>query len=523
VFSSNFYEPINFNGFVGVNKKWGYTRLYFLRSEQRFNIINGTRDARGRFTNNFVNKQGDEEFGPVTDDELKSRDMIPWNSQHLVNSKITSQTLFQFKNESALSINLSYAHNQRNEFGTVFNPFRTDLGLGLQTYYYDVRYALAPRNGWETTLGTNGMTQSLTNSGAQTLYPNYSLFDNGVFLFTKKSYERLKLSGGVRYDIRALEIAKLYVAPDGTFQSTEKPGYETRFTGFDKTYQNVSASVGGVYNLTERMAVRANASRGFRAPTVPELSSNGEHVGTFRYEIGNLKAIPEVAYQGDLGLTYESKNVYLELSLFQNNIQNYTYSERVQGPSGQDSVINNAPVFRYTQGNARLRGMEGSVTVNPAQARWISFTQSYSAVFGSNISSKDPEAKYLPFMPPPRWISQVKLTKDRWKNRYRNLYFNIDVEVNQRQDRFLAAYNTETATPAYTLVNMGLGGDVTGNNRKTLFSVYLAVTNLFDIGYQAHQSRLKYLEVNQATGRNGVFNMGRNLSFKVVIPFEAGI
>ncbi|RYF78097.1 MAG: ABC-F family ATP-binding cassette domain-containing protein [Cytophagaceae bacterium] len=93
------------------------------------------------------------------------------------------------------------------------------------------------------------------------------------------------------------------------------------------------------------------------------------------------------------------------------------------------------------------------------------------------------------------------------------------VEVTQQQDRFLAASNTETATPGYTLVHIGAGGDVTGNRKQTLFSVYFSTTNLFDIIYQSHQSRLKYLDRNNATGRVGVFNLGRNVSLKVVVPF----
>jgi iron complex outermembrane receptor protein len=276
-----------------------------------------------------------------------------------------------------------------------------------------------------------------------------------------------------------------------------------------------------VYNLTEKLAFRANASRGFRAPTVPELSSNGVHAGTFRYEIGNIKAIPEVAIQGDLGLTYENKNWYAEVSIFQNSIQNYTYSERVQNKAGKDSLYDgNTPVFRYTQGTARLRGLEGTVTYNPAQARWFAITQSYSAVFGDNLAAKSESAQFLPFMPPPRWISQLKLTKNRIKTNFRNLYLNLDIEHNQRQNRFLAAFNTETATPAYTLIHLGTGGDVVNSSKKTLFSVYLSVNNIFDVAYQAHQSRLKYLDLNQATGRTGVFNMGRNVSLKVVVPIH---
>jgi iron complex outermembrane receptor protein len=522
VYGSNFDEPINFNGFVGLNKRWGYSRVYLVRSFQRFNIITGERNERGRFTTATILPDGEENSRAVTDAELRSRDLIPYNSQRLLNSKIAWNNLLNFQNGGSLSLNLSHARNRRAEFGDVTRPWEPQLDLLLYTNYYDARYNFAPKNEWELTVGTNGMVQRLDNQGFQVLYPNYDLFDNGVFLFAKKNFERLKLSGGLRYDLRVLDIGRLYLDDEGSFQVTPQgPGSE-RFPGFERTYQNLSASLGGVYNLTERLAIRLNGSRGFRAPTVPELSSNGIHAGTFRYEIGNLRAVPEVAYQGDIGLTYESPDWYLDLSLFQNSIQNYTYSERVQSSTGQDTLFNGSvPIFRYTQGNARLRGMEGTVTYNPRAARWFSLTQSYSSVFGENLSATETDSRYLPFMPAPRWITQLKLTRDRWaKNRFRNLYATVDLEIHQRQDRFLAAFGTETATPGYQLVNLGVGGDVVADGRRTLFSVYVSANNLFDVAYQAHQSRLKYLDVNAATGRTGVFNMGRNLSLKLVVPFE---
>jgi len=523
VYGSNFQEPINLNGYIGLNKKWGYTRLHFLRSFQRFNIVTGTRNERGQFTKTIA-QDGQEVDVPVSESELNGRLINPANSQNLYNYKVSLNNYVQL-GEGSLSLNVSYAQNRRLEYGNVFAPGVPDLYFFLQTGYYDARYNLAPRRGWETTVGTNGMYQTLTNRGSETLYPNYNLFDNGVFVFTKKSYDRLKLSGGLRYDLRALDINRLFIDAEGRFQPVQTPGATVRFAGFQNTYQNVSGSLGGVYTLTPQWSLRANASRGFRAPTVPELSSNGEHAGTFRYEIGNLSALPEVSVQADLGTTFESKSFYFDFSLFQNNIRNYTYSERVLTRMGADSLIDGVPVFRYTQGNARLQGLEATATLNPAGARWFSLTQSYSSVFARNLSARTDDARFLPFMPAPRWITQVRFTKDRWKGTdgqggLRNVYVSADLEINQAQNRVLLAYNTETPTPGYTLVGLGFGGDVVGRGKKTLFSVYVAATNLFDVSYQAHQSRLKYLDTNPATGLRGVYSMGRNVSVRLVVPFE---
>ena len=88
------------------------------------------------------------------------------------------------------------------------------------------------------------------------------------------------------------------------------------------------------------------------------------------------------------------------------------------------------------------------------------------------------------------------------------------------QNHFYAANQTETATPGYTLFNLGAGLDVPNGKKETLFSIYISANNLFDKAYQHHLSRLKYAALNEATGRIGVFNIGRNVSFKVVVPLS---
>ena len=53
---------------------------------------------------------------------------------------------------------------------------------------------------------------------------------------------------------------------------------------------------------------------------------------------------------------------------------------------------------------------------------------------------------------------------------------------------------------------------------KRILSLYLSGENLTDRAYQSHLSRLKYLDRNVATGKTGVYNMGRNFSVKMVVP-----
>ena len=64
----------------------------------------------------------------------------------------------------------------------------------------------------------------------------------------------------------------------------------------------------------------------------------------------------------------------------------------------------------------------------------------------------------------------------------------------------------------------GAGADVVSKKGNTVFSLYFSANNLLNTAYQNHLSRIRYAPENIATGRVGVFNMGRNFSIKLVIP-----
>ncbi len=93
------------------------------------------------------------------------------------------------------------------------------------------------------------------------------------------------------------------------------------------------------------------------------------------------------------------------------------------------------------------------------------------------------------------------------------------MDCNLRQNHVYEVAETETATPSYTLFNLAAGTDIHHRGRK-LMTIALTANNLFDRAYQTHLSRLKYADVNQATGRRGVFNMGRNIGIKILVPIQ---
>ena len=515
------YREYDINGTIGINRKWGYSQIYMSNWHQDVNIVTGERDPTGRFQELVRVSSDSEALAPVSDATLRGRTIELANYQNLNNFK-TSWNTFAKIGSGNLSAIISYSQNRRQEFASTLTPGQPALYFYLQNVFYDLKYYFGGQNGWDFTIGGNGLWQHNQNKGLQVLYPGYRSLDNGLFLFAQKKTDRLTINGGLRMDIRLMRINSLYADASGVFSEAPIAGGDVRFAGLNKTYANPTASFGATYAVSNRWTVKANIGRGFRAPSTPELSANGEHTGTFRYEIGSPNLRSETSFQSDLGIAYESPDVSVTASLFQNRINNYTYSEKVLDRFGRDSIVDPArPIltYRYTQGNAVLFGGEAQLTVNPRSVRWFHLTTSYSLVRSRNLSATNDSARYLPFLPPPRVIGQVKLTKSELGNHFRNLYTLLEIEHNWRQNEALLAYGTETQTPGYTLINLGAGSDVVNNNGRALFQLYLTIQNVFDIAYQSHQNRLKYFGVNEATGRRGVYNMGRNVSVKIVVPF----
>lgn len=88
------------------------------------------------------------------------------------------------------------------------------------------------------------------------------------------------------------------------------------------------------------------------------------------------------------------------------------------------------------------------------------------------------------------------------------------------QNNPFTGFDTETATPGFTLLNAGFGSEIFGRNKKSIFSIHFALNNIGNAAYQNHLSRLKYTDINMVTGRTGVFNTGRNFSVKLNVPLN---
>jgi iron complex outermembrane receptor protein len=119
--------------------------------------------------------------------------------------------------------------------------------------------------------------------------------------------------------------------------------------------------------------------------------------------------------------------------------------------------------------------------------------------------------------PAPRLSADVKYEITHDSKVFNNAYLAARMDWCLEQNHYYAAYDTETATPSYVLLGFSAGTDVLIKGKKVA-ELALIVDNLTDVCYQDHLSRLKYADWNVVTGRRGVFNMGRNIVFKLTVP-----
>ena len=505
VLNSRFNEK-NFGGYIGINKSWGYSHIIFSRFDQRIGLIEGERDnASGK----FLLFSGTPIERVATKADLDTRDLfVP--QQRVQHNKFILDNNFAI-NKVRLKINLGYQNNQRQEFGNPEDSREKSLFFDLKTINYNMQLQLPERKEWHTTIGINGMRQTNENKGEEVLIPAYTIFDIGGFVYLQRLFKKATLSGGLRFDNRFVNSKEL------------KDGGTTKFNAFTRSFSNFSGSVGISVEPGDAITLKANIARGFRAPALAELASNGAHEGTNRYEYGNQTLGSETSLQVDGGLELNYAHFSFAASAFYNRMNDFIFYRKLESVSGRDSLVNLngdfIPAFKFDQQNAKLYGIEGSVDIHPHPMDWLHFENTISFVRGRFDKSIDGSSN-LPLIPAARLISELRGDFKTTGKTFHGLYAKIEADNTFSQKHPFSGYDTETATPGYTLLNAGVGADILGTKKQTVFSLHFAINNISDIAYQNHLSRLKYAAENLVTGRNGVFNTGRNFSVKLNIPLN---
>ncbi|MCB0401051.1 MAG: TonB-dependent receptor [Flavobacteriales bacterium] len=467
-------------GYIGLNRKWGSTRLTYLFNNAAYGILDGkdiVKDAEGNIIN--VDTAETEEipfeveapFHMVTDHRINSKTILL-----LGGSKVELILGLQNNHRSEHEELIPQPGEKRNKEGYEY------VGLNLMSGLYSLKWHLPAMGNFSTIIGSQGMYEKNTNStkASTRLIPDATIMDAGFMAVTKYSINNFNFSAGGRYDARSLKTEAMQ---DST----------SNFFAISRVYDNVSTSLGAEYNLKNRFILRSSFSTGYRSPNLNELMANGVKLESLRFEQGNINLNKEHNNEVDLSLTLAGKSLSLTVSGFINRITDYIYLT----PTGtfdttSSTTLPIAPVYEYRQNNATIFGGEGGLSIHPSGLKWFS----YDIKAATLTARRDFDDSYLPMMPTNKIYNSITLRFDRF-NKMTGVFVRVGTITALKQ--FKVAAN-ELKTPSYTLVNFAVGATLNS------FEMSLCANNLLDRAYLDNLSRFRAFDI---------YSPGRNISFSL--------
>jgi iron complex outermembrane receptor protein len=391
---------------------------------------------------------------------------------------LTSQNTI-YEGQTKWKINLGIHSNLRQEQE---GGNKISLEMLLNTFAGDVQWVRDLNQTTEFTAGVQPMFQVNSNFGSRVIVPDATLFENGIFGYLKKSWNKLVLETGLRFDLKDITA---YETSDFTFSDDTVPGEGLLFL-------SPNGSLGIAYKPAEKFSFKINVSSGYRAPNLAELYSNGLHEGTLRWEIGDADLKKENNINPEVAAIYETKIFSANISAYYNQIFNYIYLN----PTGEKYY--GFDIYEYVQKDANLTGGEVSLDVSPSFVP-LDLSASYSIIRGQTSDDEN-----LPFIPSDKILAQLKANLFNGKHP-NETYVMSGIEYHFAQDK---VGQFETPTDAYTLVNLGAGTVL--HFDKQIIELTLFCNNLLDVAYVDALSRYKDY---------GILNPGRDINLNIRMPF----
>ena len=298
----------------------------------------------------------------------------------------------------------------------------------------------AERGGWRGRSGVQVLSRKLDVVGAEAVFPGHTVENLGAF-----TLQSLKLGGGFE-----VEAAGRY----------ERSTVKATTIGFERGFDLWSGAAGFTFEPFRGLKFGANYVRGARAPSPEELLSDGVHIATQSYELGDPTFVAETSDGFEAWVRYNGERLNLSLTGYLTDFDKFIAAR----PSG--AIVDGFPEFRYEQLPARFKGIEASASYDVA--RW-----------GDSKLTLDAAADYthaelkgigpVPRIPPLRLRGGAEADLGA-------LHLRGEVEWNDRQDRVAA---NENPVDAFTLVNLSADWHPLGEDGP--LTLIFAANNLFDV------------------------------------------
>ena len=374
---------------------------------------------------------------------------------------LNAERLFDSGPFEKLSVFGGIADYEHTEFegpgepGTVF----TNEGYELR-----IEALQMERDGWRGATGIQLRDREFSAIGEEAFVPPTETIQWGLYTFQELRTGPWHLEAGAR------------------FETTD---HERSTDGFELDFEGISGSVGAGYELNPNFNLAVSAFRTERAPTTEELFSDGPHLATDQYELGDEDLDIETA-TGIEGLIHlHDEKGAITLNLFYTDYDDFIY-ERETGLFGDAILLaqgeddpeeleefGELPVFQFTAADARFKGFElfGEYEL----AAWDGGALSVDGVL-DYVDAEISGGENLPRIPPLGLTAGVEADWDRFSLR-------AEAEHNGSQDdtaRF------ERPTDEFTLLNLYASAELVQG-----LTLRVAGLNLGDEEARVHSSFLK--------------------------------
>ena len=384
----------------------------------------------------------------------------PWVDLKSERYDFRSELADPFAGFQKLRVQASYTDYQHDEIeeGQAATTFKSEG--------YDTRLELLhnPIGAWEGVIGTQFGRQKLDITGEEALFAGPSTTDKwSLFALEHRQWNDVHFELAARLDQQSIDI--------------DSP---------QKDYDDHAFSYSGAANwaFAPNYKLSLVASHQERLPMAQELYSQGKHLATNTYELGNENLAVEKSNNLELGFHYDTDRLNYHVHVFHNWFDDYIYAQTLDR-------YEDFRLIQYTQDKARFYGAEGEISYQ--------LSPIYTAtLFGDYVRGKIDAEGDAPRVPGGRVGTRFDADFGDGFSGTAEYYRAF------KQDK-IAVYETET--DGYNMVNLGLAYAARLSD-KTDYRVYAKANNLLDETVYNHAS---FLSTLPQMGRN--FTVGLEFAF----------
>ena len=240
-------------------------------------------------------------------------------------------------------------------------------------------------------------------------------------------------------------------------------------------FTDASFSIGAILAVSPQLNISALFDYSNRAPTIEELYSNGAHLATQSFEVGDLSLDSETANNVSFNVDYNYRWLELNASAYYTQFDDFIF----QANNGE--IEDDLPVLVFQQDDAEFIGLEVSAKAQLAQTGLgaVSLSAQFDAVRARLNNAPTDGNRNLPRIPSNRLSVGLALAGSAWNA-------SLDYQYVDAQDN-TASFTTATAS--YNDFSLHVSRNI--NVAEQAVVVFLHARNLSNTEQRRHTSFVK--------------------------------